>query len=358
MTEPGEDTTVQKVTKITLGRVDKWNDLNASTEEEGNKKFDEQTKKLWKEFAVHGVTGLDKATGEQTILNFTDLDGKVALGLLKLAGIDTTNTKYIAPSTNIEGRIHLDVGDRDGIVVEKDGKTVFFDHHSDKSGNTTSAAKLVYEGLTSVGLLKPEKYLDELVNFVTQMDNNTQPDKARLFSEFYRTVIGLQRFMQFDKLLVYFKAGRKPDGILDNGDLKWLGMEQRSLEQKKVVDESFVKLEELGNNGFVINTKNYGKVVVDIGKKLRAGFDAVQGGGYQSYIIWSPEESSFFITSTSPLDINLEQGVRVRGTMWIKPKHDKEPLKVTLKEILTQLSGSDFNPAGKLKEYLDQASTT
>lgn len=355
MAEPGRTEIAKNVALITLARVGNWEELNAPNEAQGNTKFIEKTRELWKEFAVHGVFGVDRK-GEKTILNFTDLDGKCALGLLKLAGIDTSDVSYVAPSAHVSGRINLDTGDKHGVVIEDEGRTAFFDHHDDTSGNGMSATELVYEGLMSVGLLRPEKYLDELTNFVTQVDNSTFPGKEKLFDDSYRTVLGLRRFMQFDKLLAFFKAGRKPDALLDGADLKWLELEKRSNEQKKIVEDSKAKLAEFEKDGLILDTERYGKVVIDIGKKLPAGYEAVRAGGFQSYVIWAPEERSFFISSSRPLEFSLPQGMKVRETMWVKPRHDTEPLKVSLGEILEKLSGGSFTATGKLKEYLEKSS--
>jgi hypothetical protein len=343
----------RKIAQITLARVGNYEELNAPTEGGGKGKFFQKTRELWKDFAVHGVFGKDK-TGKETILNFTDLDGRCALGLLNLAGIDTKNVQYIAPSTHIEGKINLDTGDKHGVVIEDGGRTAFFDHHTDNGGNNTSATKLVYEGLVSVGLLFRSKYLDNLVDHVTKIDNNTYPEKIALFDDSYRTIIGLQRFIQFDKLLAFFKAKRIPGDILTGADLKWLDLEKRSEQQKGLVEESKKKLAQLLADGFIIETEKYGRAVIDIGKGISAGFDAVQSAGFQTYVIWSPENNSFFVTSMKPLEIKLSQGIKVRGKMWIKPRQDEAPLTVTLKDILYQLTGGKFEARGKLLEYLDK----
>ena len=53
-----------EATKITLGKVSSWEELNAATLEEAGEKFKEATKKYWKEFAVSGVLQFDPKEGK------------------------------------------------------------------------------------------------------------------------------------------------------------------------------------------------------------------------------------------------------------------------------------------------------
>lgn len=344
---------VRDAAQITLARVSNFKDLRAETEEVGDRKFIQKTRELWKEFAVHGILGVDKKTGEKTILNFTDLDGRCCLGLLRLAGINTENIKYVSPSQFISGRINLDTGDRHGVVIEEGGKTAFFDHHSDKSGKDASATKITYEVLVGLGLLKKEAALDKLVEFVTQIDNKTHSFK-KFFDKSWRTVWGLQRFIQFKPLLNYFRSGRSPDEILPDEELQRLGARERSYEQAATVGKSLKELDRMGEEGFIVESERYEKIAVDIGKKIPAGADAAFAYGCGGYIIWSSERKSFFITTTNPLANEFSQGMKVRETMWIKPEHDSAPLTITLGEILHQLTDGKLQPTGKLEEYLEE----
>src|SRR3989344_7809139 len=105
----------------TLSRIKEYKDLPeelwAETEREGNEKFIAQTRKLWADLAVHGILGKSKEGGVN-ILHQTDLDGRVSIGLLKLAGINTSGVEYVEPGKNVSGKINLDTGDRHGLVVE------------------------------------------------------------------------------------------------------------------------------------------------------------------------------------------------------------------------------------------------
>lgn len=50
----------RQAARITLEKISSWEELNAITEQEGNKKFNQKTRELWKEFAVSGVLAFDK----------------------------------------------------------------------------------------------------------------------------------------------------------------------------------------------------------------------------------------------------------------------------------------------------------
>jgi len=346
----------RKAAEITLARIDNFQDLWAETEQEGDKKFIEKTKKAWKEFVVHGVIGIDKETKEKTILNFTDLDGKCSLALLKLAGINIKNVEYVSPGEFKDGKINLDTGDRHGLVIEDEGKTVFMDHHGDGSGKDTSATKVVYDVLTDLELLKKEEYLNKLVDFVTQIDNKTYPDGKEHFKNSWQTIFGLQRFIQPKHLINFFKEGRDPSKKLSNEDLKKMGLSRRSKEQKDVVESSLFELKKMESKGLIIPSDYYGKIAVDVDKKVRGGFDAVKAFGCENYIIWAPEEKSFFISTTKPLadEFNLSQGKKVRDTMWIKPRQDGIPLTIKLQEILNEMTSGKLKPENKLKEFLEE----
>lgn len=358
-------------TQITLARVSNYRELWAETEQEGDEKFIQKTRELWKEFAVHGIWGVDKETGERIILNFTDLDGRCALGFLKEAGIDTRDVKYIAPGESIRGRVNLDTGDRHGVVVEDEGKTAFFDHHGSESGDITSATEITYKVLASLGLLEREAYLDKLVEFVNCVDNANYVRENRYkdylknyFDNSWRTALGLQRFAQFTKLVEFFKEGRDPTEPLSSRDLRKYGFVylrgkgekrwkvDRSAEQREVVQYSQRALKVMEWEGLIIDSDRYGKIAIDVGKTVPEGSKAAAAYGCGAYVIWNPETESFFISTVQPLADEFGQGKKVRETMWIKPRDDEAPLSVTLGEILDQMTDGKLRPKSRLKEIL------
>ena len=99
----------------------------------------------WKKFAVSGA--YDFKTGEAK--KATDADGRSALGLFKLAGFNTTDIAYLLPNQPEKGRVHVDMGSKEGFEDGNDGgKTAYFDHHSHSSKRGSSATEKVYEALT------------------------------------------------------------------------------------------------------------------------------------------------------------------------------------------------------------------
>ena len=105
--------------------------------------------------------------------------------------------------------------------------------------------------------------------------------------------------------------------------------------------------------GLVIDSDEYGKIVVDIYGTLRTGVDAAKSNGAGAFIKWMPAAQSFFISTFGiPLKHRFTQGQQIRDTMWIKHFTDPAPLSVELQEILKQLTGNNLKPAGELKKYL------
>ncbi len=110
--------------------------------------------------------------------------------------------------------------------------------------------------------------------------------------------------------------------------------------------------------GLVIDSKDYGRVVVDIGGTVKTAGDAAKAHGAGMFIKWMPETKSFFLSSYNrPLNHKFKQGVKVRETMWIKPRTDEAPLSIKLEDVLNEVTDGKLNATGKLKEYITPAST-
>lgn len=210
--------------EITLGKVSSWEELNAATEKEGNKRFAEKTRELWKEFAVSGVLQYDKSLGKQVLKPFTDLDGNASLGILELAGINTENLEYIRPGESKEGAINLDTGDRFGTVYDSETDTAWFDHHEKGHEEVTSTAKIMYETMLALGLLERTKALDRAVEFVTNVDNRKYP--AEEFLKSAKTLVGLQRSVEFNNLVKYFEDHTSPQEELTPDEFEKYGLKQ------------------------------------------------------------------------------------------------------------------------------------
>ncbi|MDE2001667.1 MAG: hypothetical protein KGI60_03855 [Patescibacteria group bacterium] len=374
----------RQAAEVTLKRVKDYEDLNAPTEKEGEEILKKKTVELWDKFAVQGLFN----PHTERIDSFTDLDGKGSLWLLRRAGIlDPNNAaittrviekktdrslittkgtedrssetsrkrktiNYVAAGDTLPGMIHLDTGEREGVVSDEDA-SAFFDHHGPDSGLDSSATKKVYEALTSLGLLKRDPSLDRMVAFITQIDNGTFPYMETYFPVFHQTVLGLERFIQPQSLYQFFKDRHRPTDRLSNKDLERYGLTKGSEKQKKYEDAAKREFAEAQKNGFVIPTKDGGKALVSINKSFPGGY---LGAGFYKcklYIIWNPSQNNFFISNnTENLPLHLEQGKNIRGKMWIKSRGEEEPLRVTLQSVIDQVAQEGFVPTGALAEYL------
>ncbi|MDP3729804.1 MAG: hypothetical protein Q8R26_03630 [bacterium] len=370
--------------EITLNRVEKYEQLDAPTPEEREEVFKKKTLELWDRFAVQGL--FNPRTGR--IDTFTDLDGRGALGLLRRAGIlDPENyaiynrtvekksdrsqvisktvegksivqkkthkiISYVPAGETIPGAIHIDTGHRDGIVSDED-VSAFFDHHGPESGTDSSATRKVHEALTSLGLLEKDPLLEKAVSFITMIDNGTFPHAEKYFLDFHRTVLGLERFIQFEKLYQFFKDGHQSTDLLSPEELRKYGLDKGSEKQKAIEERSVEEFKQFEKNGFTIPTKNGGKALVAINRRFSGGYLGAAYFGAKVYVIWNPAKKNFFISNNEEgLALHLSQGRNIRGKMWIKPKYDPVPLKISLKEVIQQIAKPDFVPTKQLDEYL------
>jgi len=352
----------RKASYATLKKMEKqagtWQEqLNAKTEEEGDEKFKKKVRELWKQLAVHGVIERDK-DGKVTIKNFTDLDGKCAIGILKLAGIKGSDIEYINPGTFKKGKTNIDTGGKHGfeVIEDEDGTvTIIGDHHSDQSGRDTSATKIFYETMLALRMVERTPALDKLVEFVTQIDNKTFPNEEKYYKESWHTVLGLWRYFNFTTLLKYFESGKSPTDILTVDELFKYRLDKAALKQEKIVETSLAEMERMGKEGLIVPSQRYGRIAVDIGKKVPSGIDAVKYFGCKTYINWSPNKNGFFITSPERgVTDTFSQGFNVRKSMYLKPLADTSPLTLTLGEVLNKMTDGQLAPSGELKEFLDK----
>ncbi len=370
--------------EITLGRVNSFEELNAPDLIEGNKIFLAKTRELWKEFAVHGFLKRDEKTNELYVDSNTDLDGKCCLELFKLAGINkdalNEDLKYIAPGDYEEGRINLDTGGKHGVSTERTistqgvdwNKTAFIDHHAKESPFGSSAASFAYRMLADLGLFKKNKKLDAMIDFVTSVDSGEYPDNENYYNNSWKTIAGLYRYISGPCLLNFFSKDKNPDPKreLTEDEMRKYGFvsgkKDRGENQKRVVEVSRERLEQMQKDGFFVPSKRYGQIVVNVekdgndkgngnGKKNIPGdFEAVRAFGADALVTWDPANKKFKISSSvTPIAETYSQGLRVRERMWVKNNADEEELHVTLQEILNKMTDGEFIPEGKLKEYLE-----
>ncbi len=346
-------------TEFILGKIKNFEELKAETEKEGDKILINKARELWGALAVHRKNGA----------NFTDLDGKCSLGIFSLAGIkfNPRDIKYVDAGQYVEGATNLDTGGKHGTILEKNGdsETLFVDHHGEETGSKTSAAQKAYDLMMAMGLLGKRKYLDNLVDFVNHVDNADYSSDylGEYFKNSWNTFAGLEKFAQFYAVREFFKSDENPDWYrqLNSEELKKYGFiyekngktVDRSLEQKNAVEKSLEALNSLEKEGMIIDSPRYGKIVVDIGGQIPNGFVAARAYQCDSYIRWSPDKKSFFISSSKLLEETYGQGVKVRERMIIKPTLDPGDLKVSLEEIITKMTDGRID-SEKLKLIADK----
>lgn len=330
----------REAAKITFNKVSSWEELNAATIEEADNKFNKKTKETWKEFAVSGVLQFDKKEGKQVLKPFTDLDGRSAIGILQEAGVNTSNLTYIKPGEYLEGAINLDTGDKFGVIYEEPTYTAYFDHHSKVNKEVTSTAEIVYKTMSDLGMIEKSKAMDRLVDFVTKIDNRQFPPEEFLKSA--KTILGMQRDLDFGKLLEYFKEHENPTEELTPEEFEKYGLKSSAEKQQKTVNEAMETLKKMENEGKIIDTK-YGKIVINENNELKVGASAAYVK-FDGIINFTPGKS--FAVTLKEKDFNEEelrnklgdkfQGKIIRGKMWLY--NETQPLKITKEELIESLT--------------------
>jgi len=356
--------------QITLGRVRKFEYLNADTVDQGDEKFKRTTRAVWREFAVHGKFYKDEETGEvRWNKRGTDLDGSMSLRLLKEAKIQIKNLLYVAPGEYESGKINIDTGSEDGLVILDDG-TVIIDHHGEDSGNDSSGTKLTYDILNRLGVLERTDVLDRMVEFVNQVDNFNYPNQKEYFADYFnnswRTFLGLHNMASAGVTMKFFRYKKNgkalsPTEPLGDDILKDLGFSYRSkgFDKSKVenhkerVRKSYEKLQQMKKDGFIIQSQKYGQICVNAYGVLDVNKDAAKAFGCDTYLVWNQANNNFFMSSLTGKNIvdEFEQGKNIRKTMLIKPDDGTE-LTMKLRDMLNQMTDGTLEPSEKLEEAL------
>ncbi|MCX6811043.1 MAG: hypothetical protein NTY30_04940 [Candidatus Berkelbacteria bacterium] len=331
---------------------------------ESEKQFNELAREVLKDqFVVHYADKKGK---------YPDLDGKGAIGLLELAAIVKNDDAVIKipAGSEVIGKINIDTGNVNGVATyggsgrddkgylnydwENDPMTGFIDHHGPKVDRKESATSQAYDVLVGLGMIDEEKYpyLKNLVNFVTVCDNHLFPNTEDDFRKSDKTLYGLSRFMNFKNLETFFKDGRDPSEKLTDADLEKYGLKytdyrtrkpvDKSADRKKSIDESIKNIDELKDAGWTLESKNFGKILIDNGAKVPSRAEAASALGFDTYLLWNTKTKSFFISSKNafPEGFSLSQGVSARENMWIKPESNLDKLTISLKDILEKMGAS------------------
>lgn len=361
----------------------KYENLNAPTAQEGDRKFNELVRKLWNELTVHGAVKKN-GNGGWEIIEKSDLDGESCLKLLELAGItvDRSRINFVENGETADSGIIMDTSNSHGVSAQESGRKLVLDHHHPElSDRTTSATKFLYEALVGMGLLERKPYLEKYVEFVTRDDNKnfTDAEYKKIFKDYHRNLYGINRKLSLDQILELFEGGQDPMAPLPETYLKsqkYLNPATKKEETLAQLSENMFKkimttkreIKRMEKQGFVVDTgkQNYGKILIDV-KTLKSdgkyqprisgdagGPIAAFARDFDTYISWSPNENSLAVFTKKKMSGDfLSQGRNTRGNMWTKNERDAEPLKITLKEILSKLSGKPFEIEGKLKEVIE-----
>ncbi len=331
----------REAAKITLDKLGSYDEINADTQEEGDRKFAEKTKELWEKFAVSGKYVYNKEKGEKILRAATDLDGNAALGLLRLAGIDTSDLTYVKPGSALEGAINLDTGNKAGVVYEQETETAYFDHHASEAGRNTSTAKIVYTTLVNLGMLKETEALERVVEFVTKIDNRMYP--AEEFLKSAKTILGLQRNLTFEMLVEYFKEHKEPTEELTSEEFEKYGLREAAERQQKIVDAAMAKLAEMEKEGKVVESR-HGSILINENNELRVGASAAyvrhdgilnatvkENGTVASFMVGLKEKTWDEEVLRNRLGEEY-RGKIIRGKMWIY--NDPAGTDLTLGDII------------------------
>ncbi len=345
--------------------------LNANTEQIGDEKFKEMTRETWKEFAVRSFLVKDREVGEIKVNGRTNTDSKVALYLLQKAGMNVKDVTYLAPSEFNSGKINIDTGKKDGLIILEDG-TVIIDHHGEDSPLDTSAASEVRDILVRLGMLEKSEGTERLIEFVNQVDNFDYVDAEKYFKDYFKnaheTVLGTYRMLSPQQLESFFAYKKPKTGeLLSPSEPLSIAFrrkfyienqpnnkkESRGQKAKKEIENQHERLEQMEKEGLIVNSDRYGKIcVVTEGSFYN---DAVRAYGCDTVIFWNKDEAGVFMSSLvgKPIEDTFEQGENIRKTMWIKSKSSDDKLTMQLKDILEKMTDGKLIPSEKLQKVLD-----
>lgn len=295
----------------------------------------------------------------------TDLDGRAAIFLLEEAGLNYDKLTFVKKGDWIPRSINIDTGERQGFSIEKDG-TVFFDHHGSEKFEkdaSTSATKIVYEVLVKNNILKRSEWLDNLVNYVTGIDNANYPlDKKFFINDWSKSFYGLQKVIPFETIFEYFRMGKTAGHPFTEQEIDTLEFKGRKggkvllkdtcKHQKELVDLNIKNISAaesiMRRSKIKTETPLLKRVIVNnvINKnEIELGFTAIRALGYDSYIILNENNGGFFISSTQPLK-NIYEKVKekypnaklIRGTMILQDQNNKKINQMDLLRTLDLIS--------------------
>lgn len=365
---------------VSLDELEKMSpEERAAKEAEMQERFNAPARRFFEELVVHGATrgehyfGVDAATDNPIIFNTTDLDGRGAVGLMAMAGVDVSRLEYVKKGDKIEGKVNLDTGNHWGLAVAlPEGAkglspeeikrrnlkaTIFIDHHGPEAKRGYSATKGVYETLVRLGMLEKTEVLDRTVEFITRQDNGVFP-----FEDYEKSDKILAGLTEGLKL----RGSRHEDGSytpglinfmlysidhnksleemakfeLDEEEIKKFGLERESAKKKEEIIDSQIALKEDEEEGSIAESPEYGRIVFDYEGHVKGGWEAIKCPGILGQpadvlIQWYPRTNGFFISASRDFDektaeILKKQGAEIiRGNMAVKPA-EYRPARTTI----------------------------
>ncbi len=404
--------------------------IGLKDKEKSKQALGEVAREVWQGFVYSGQWGWDKDKKEYVVKEKTDLDALTAKYLLKKAGVmDVINAKAVKPGTAKEGVTNIDTGGVRGALVHH-GKgdnhgTTILDNHQEYLGYHTSSSKIVYRLLTAGGLLeKNDTPLEMMVQMTVDDDNNSLINSKEEFDKSDHTLRGMWRkftdkpkdgeyvlpriydclawvgdivvnkkpiyerplgstpekpaikaerlkklykeildYEFTDEQLLKLKVVKKNnEGVIQNGQTKVIE------NAKAMLDKTPAELEDAGRLIVSKNNKLL-RCIINIeseGSPKWGGKDAVRAYGFDSYISYAPQDSSFLINTVRD-DVDLSEVIDdlktklnlpvdvvvVRGTMIIKPR-DGVALPPHFFESLLNYLNPDYKPQGQIKEFLEK----
>ena len=306
--------------------------------------------------------------------------GKLKIGTTMLdVGVESDGVR-------LHEGIKLTKKDPEGLDLKSRPTTVFDNHLTEPDLIDTSAARSVMSVLRDLNLLRMDSEQWEKARLLVEMtvldDNSSMINNREQFESSAHTLRGLHRYFKsgnelYQAVSELWHSGMSIDQLLDApvsegfddkynlGKFtdKWVPKEKNpKVKEKKSVwvgamaDQQFAidqakrlfdKSEDaLRSEGRMLDSKKLGKCLIFINEETpRAGHDAVKAyfGQDSSYLVYTSGKNSFLVNSHNKetqlkyIFGHLPQGIFVRGNVFIKPKSERDLLKVSPRDLLLPL---------------------
>ncbi len=372
-------------------------------EKQENQLADLLKKGTFKKIIVHGGSLRMTDEGETIATPQTDADAQFATFLFHLAeqqgGVNGVESiEFVPQGGSLEEGLHLDSGERDGIILETTGDKkyrAFFDHHAKEKKESTSATALTYDFFVKAGIfdaefVKENPHLEKVRDFITAVDNfdhvTLKPgEKPRtqeyITQEYPNTLAATYKLLPFNFVLERFKKGIPANEPFSEEELHTViktkdGKGEQTLRDivaktKGIFDKSYWlalnRKKRAESIGVVDRTQELGKVFVDIERKdgtgrLGRGNEITRMRGFDTFVQWNELKKSFFISSAKDLSAAFEKikpiapGAKlIRGVMIVMPEtgvNQRAQVEGTIDQFLLALDLIDAKDAEKAKELV------